>query len=267
MRNILLGFVLITRFFLLFADPPGPGAGWTLVLEDHFDTFNDKLWTKGWTWYVNGTAQPPTQTKDSETDCYFPPENAYVQNGNLIIVNDRKDTEGGYHYTSGVVNSASYNSSSGFIQTYGYWEARMWVSPGEIEGMCPAFWLPNVGPYEIDIIETPGGKCCGLGATAWFTVHNHTDGREDYGTYNAFPGSYWGDTYHVFGLLWRPDRLCWYTDNVERFCTKSYVPQTAGYAVFCNEIGLGGDAWTGSPDLTPFPQIMQVDWIRVWKEK
>jgi len=249
------------------ANPPGPG--WNLVLEDNFDgPLNLSLWTKGWSWYKNGVPQPPVQTKASDPDCYFDEANVYTQNGNLII-NDERRLNHGFNYTSGVVNSIAYNASQGFQQLYGYFESRLWGTPGGIEGMCPAYWMPNVlnngddGHGEIDVIEIPGGKCCGLGAIAWFTVHNQT--QQSGGNYQI-PSGYWGDTYHVYGVLWQSDRICWYIDDIERFCTKDYVPTTAAYMVLDNEIGLGGNNWAGLPNNTAFPQIMQVDWVRVWKQ-
>jgi len=263
----LLCLCFLAFFNFVHADPPGPG--WKLSIEDNFDTFNDKLWTKGWSWYKNGVPQPPVQTKGNDPDCYFAPENVYVQNGNLVILNERR-TNQGLHYTSGIVNSIKYNNSQGFEQQYGYFEARIWGSPGGIEGMCPAFWLPNTlnngddGHCELDIVEVPGGSCCGVGKTAYWTLSNGTNGDVS-GKLNS-PSGYWGDTYHIWGVLWQSDSVCWYTDNVQQFCTKQYIPTTPAYMVFDNEIGLAGDDWAGSPNNTAFPQYMHVDWVRAWHQ-
>jgi len=260
-------FFLLSSFHLIHAAPPGPG--WLLVLEDDFNgtALNTTLWTKGWSWYKNGVPQPPVQVKASDPDCYFDESNVYIQNGNLVILNERRLNHG-YNYTSGVVNSIASNKSQGFESLYGYFEARIWGSPGGIEGMCPAFWLPNTlnngddGNSEIDIMEVPGGKCCGLGAAVWFTVHNKS--QSDYSSYMNVTVGYWGTTYHVYGALWEPDRLCFYVDDMEQFCTRKIIPTTPSYMVLDNEIGLGGDKWAGNPDNTTFPQLMHVDWVRVW---
>jgi len=152
------------------------------------------------------------------------------------------------------------------VQAYGYWEARIWGSIGGYEGACPAFWLPNVANVEIDIMELPGGTCCGIGATCWFTVHQHDYGYKSYGVATMSNG-YWGDTYHTYALLWQPNLLCWYIDEIQQFCSKEYVPQTAGYMVLDNEIGLGGNDWNGFPsDDTPYPQYMRIDHVRVWNQ-
>jgi len=192
-----------------------------------------------------------------------------IFNWNLVILNQREPSHG-FNYTSGVVNSILYNNSQGFEQAYGYFEARILPSKGGFEGMCPAFWLPNIlnngddGTREIDIMEVPGGKCCGEGHAVYYTVHNQKDER--FGSKNLTQG-YWGDNYHIFAVLWQTDQLCWFIDNVKQFCTNDLVPSTPSYIVFDNEIGLGGDKWAGIPDSnTPFPQIMKVDYVRVWKQ-
>jgi len=266
-----MSFVQVSFLVLFFcfvrADPP-PGHVWKLVLEDTFDEWKPSLWTKGWSWYKNGVPQPPLYEKVGDT-CYFADENVFIQDGNLILLNRREQSHG-YNYTSGVVNSLAYNSSQGFEQMYGYFEAHILASQGGIEGMCPAFWLPNVlnegddGIGEIDIMEIPGGKCCGIGATAFFTVHSNNT-EEDHGSTTLARG-YWGDAYHLYAMLWQPDMLCWYIDNVKQFCTQKLIPATPSYMVLDNEIGLGGTNWAGFPNgNTPFPQLMKIDHVRVWK--
>jgi len=252
---------------LSLATPPLPDS-WTMVLEDTFTHFNHSLWTIGWTW-CNPTdgCSAPSYIKEGDT-CYFPEEAAYVENGQLVLESKRQ-AMGGYNYTSGVVNSAAYNASQGFSCLFGYYETSIKSSPGGYEGLCPAFWFPNTecptGKYcEIDV-EIPGGKCCGIGAELWFTVrgpNGDTGSKINCTTQNG----YCGDNFHTYGVLWQPDIVCFYYDNVEAYCTKEGIPQTAGWMVFDNEMGLGGDEWAGFPtDDTPFPQKMYVDWVRVWK--
>jgi len=266
MAFVQLGFIVLLLALVTNADPPGPG--WQLVLEDTFDKWNPSLWTKGWSYYKNGIPQPPVNVKGTDT-CYFADENVYIQDGHLVL-RDQREQSHGYSYTSGVVNSIAYNSSQGFEQLYGYFETRFIGSLGGVEGMCPAFWLPNVLNYhddigEIDIIEVPGGKCCGLGARAYFTVHKNISVIDS--GFTALAHGYWGDDYHVYALLWQPNMLCWYIDNVKQFCTDRFVPTTPSFMVFDNEIGLAGESWGGYPDAsTPFPQDMKIDYVRVWKQ-
>jgi len=142
-------------------------------------------------------------------------------------------------------------------------------SPGGWEGFCPAFWFPNTvcppGDHcELDI-EIPGGKCCGLGSEVWFSVHGNT---VEVGTNISCTRhrGYCGDDYHIYGMNWQSNLVCFYYDNVEIYCTNEHIPQTIGWMVFDNEMGLGGNEWAGFPnDDTPFPQKVYIDWVRVWK--
>jgi len=262
----MLHLVLFLCIPLALAAPPiGP---WTMVLEDTFTHFNNSLWTKGWSWCTPEGCKPPVQEKPGDT-CYFPDEAVYVEDGQLVLESKRQVMRG-YSYTSGVVNSAAYNASQGFPCHFGYYEARIKVSPGGFPGLCPAFWFPNtVCPpnttCEIDV-EVPDGKCCGEGAYVWFTVHGNNDHRFTNMSCNTNGKGYCGDSYHVFGVLWQSDIVCFYYDDVEKFCTNELIPQHVGWMVFDNEIGLGGNEWSGYPsDNTPFPQKMYIDWVRAWK--
>jgi len=267
-KLILLHLVVCITF--LYASPPR--GDWNLVLEDNFHYFNSSMWTKGWTWCRPEGCDPPVQVKPGDT-CYFPDEAVYIEDGQLVLEANRKEM-GGYNFTSGVVNSAAYNASQGFPCLYGYYEARIKSSPGGWEGFCPAFWFPNTvcppGDHcELDI-EIPGGKCCGLGTEVWWSVHGN---RTEVGSKNYCSRlGYCSDHYHIYGMLWESEIVCFYYDDLEAYCTnatqKGLIPQTIGWMVFDNEIGLGGDEWTGFPnDDTPFPQKMYIDWVRVWKPR
>jgi len=78
--------------------------------------------------------------------------------GKLVITNKR-ETMGGFNYTSGTVNTISYppGAGRGFQQTYGYFEARILPSPGQhnmgMYGLCtdkpmPLYHPPCHRPYH-----------------------------------------------------------------------------------------------------------------------
>jgi len=260
---------------LVQAAPPGNPNDWSLVFGDDFDTFNDSKWTKGWSWYDGrGRSRPRRHTKDGD-ECLFADENVFIEDGKLILEN-RRESRGGFNYTSGTVNTLQYNGSQGFEQVYGYFEARIKASPGGEPGQTPAFWMPNRansgddGHSEIDVVEIPGADCCGSGRAAWFTVHDGF-GAKRYGNYfypvldEPFVPRYWGDDFHDYGLLWMPGMLAFYIDGVERFRTCELVPATPAYMVLDNEIGLGHDTWSGEPDAAFYPQRMSIDHVRVWR--
>jgi len=257
-------FLLLLIVPLALAAPPiGP---WTLVLEDTFAHFNNSLWTKGWSWCNPQGCSPRSFEKPGDT-CYFPDEAVYIENGQLVLESNRQSM-GGYNYTSGVVTTATYNASQGFSSHFGYYEARIKSSPGGWEGFCPAFWFPNTvcptGTYcEIDV-EIPTGKCCGVGADVYFSVLGKGEERGKHIT--CVENGYCGDGYHVYGVLWQSDIVCFFYDDKESFCTNDLIPQNAGWMVLDNEIGLGGNGWAGFPsENTLFPQKMYIDWVRAWK--
>ena len=199
-------------------------------------------------------------TKKSDT-CYFADGNVEVSGGVLTLANRREQSHG-FNYTSGVVNSISYGTGRGFQQTYG-----------------PAFWLPNTrnngddGNCEIDVVEIPGNPKFGGGATAWGTVHSTHDSYANgsaHGNVTLPAGEWWGDAFHDFAVWWAPGFIAWYIDGVPFFNTTKYVPHTPAYMVLDNEIGLGhlagpGGGWAGNPAHTPFPQLMLVDHVQVWR--
>lgn len=70
--------------------------------------------------------------------------------------------------------------------------------------------------------------------------------------------------WHRFAIDWRPGRLTWLVDGVERFrVTGRPVPRERMYLVA--NLAVGGD-WPGSPDSsTPFPSSLEIDYVRVWR--
>jgi len=275
-----MGIVMIShRLFALAlcigADPPGNPNDWVKVFSDEFDEFDAAKWTKGWSWYDGQGHSRPRRFSKAGDECFFADENAFVEDGKLILEN-RREKKGGFNYTSGTVNTLKYNDTQGFEQVYGYFEARIRASPGGGPGQTPAFWMPNHandgddGRSEIDVVEIPGAECCGSGRVAWFTVHDGF-GAKRYGNFfypvleEPFIPRYWGDDYHDYALLWLPGLLAFYVDGVERFRTTELVPATPAYMVLDNEIGLGHNTWSGEPANASFPQRMMVDHVYVWR--
>merc|ERR1712232_477940 len=124
------------------ADPPGNPNDWVKVFSDEFDEFDAAKWTKGWSWYDGQGHSRPRRFSKAGDECFFADENAFVEDGKLILEN-RREKKGGFNYTSGTVNTLKYNDTQGFEQVYGYFEARIRASPGGGPGQTPAFWMPN----------------------------------------------------------------------------------------------------------------------------
>jgi len=264
--------VLVLTLCALFTNSSPPPGKWNLVIEDHFNTFNSSLWTKGWSWCTKAGCSPPVKTKSGGDVCYFPDEAVYVENGNLVIQADRKSM-GGWNYTSGVVNSAQYNSTQGHACHFGYYEVRLKAVLGGWEGFCSTMWFPNtvcdrsVDPEntcEIDM-EIPTGKCCGLGNLPHFSTQNNGGFTE--AVFTCSERGYC-DEFNIYGILWESDQISFYFNGLRVGATndKSQIPQNPGWMVLDNEIGLGGNDWNGYPsDDAPFPFKMYVDYVRMYE--
>jgi beta-glucanase (GH16 family) len=168
-------------------------------------------------------------------------------------------------YTSGLLTT-----EFSFSQTYGYFEIKAKLPKGE--GVWPAFWLLPVDrswPPEIDVVETFGGtnekgeggathihyashlkeksKSCG----EWFDVQkNVTNG------------------FHTYGVNWQPDKITYYFDNLPyASCPGSPEANKPFYMLVNLAVG-GKGSWPGTTDESNvWPAIMQVDFIRAYKNK
>lgn len=165
----------------------------------------------------------------------------------------------GQRYTSGMIST-----EKSFAQRYGYWEMRGQVPKGK--GLWSAFWLlktdaqaPN-WPPELDILEAHGDKP----RTHFMTAHSK-DARGRYRKdFLAYEGADLTAGPHTFGLLWTPEALVWYQDDVEQYRVATPPGFDAPMHLIVN-LAVGGE-WPGSPDAaTQFPAALKVDHVRVWR--
>ncbi|MFH0759591.1 MAG: family 16 glycosylhydrolase [Bacteroidota bacterium] len=231
-----------------------------------------------WAEEFDSTGVPDTETWNFETGGggwgnneleYYKSDtsNAYVEDGTLVIT-ARKESYGGREYTS-----ARLTTKDKFEFQYGKIEARMRLPYGQ--GIWPAFWMlgeniseagwPACG--EIDIMEMIGG-----GARE-NTVHgtvfwDHNGSNADYGQPYSLPTGIFADTFHLFSVEWTPQTIRWFVDGT-RYNIIDIKPSPL--SEFHNEffvilnLAVGGN-WPGSPDATTvFPQHLEVDYIRVYK--
>ncbi len=194
--------------------------------------------------------------------------NAKILNGMLNIL-ALKETYQGFKYTSALLKTKHRVNLR-----YGRVEARIKLPGGK--GFVPAFWmLPDDDFYgwwpasgEIDIMEHPTN----LVDQIYGTVHT--------GAYNSFSGSGpRGGTvriadaesaFHVYAVEWTPEKIDFFIDDAKYFTfSKNHSgsatwPFDQPFYIILN-LAVGG-GWVGEPDgSTPFPAIMQVDYVRVYQ--
>lgn len=247
------------------SSPPEPG--WVLVWADEFDGEglpSPAYWTfetegNQWGW-GNNEAQFYTDGRL---------ENARVEEGRLIIT-ARKEPMGGKEYTSARINTRKLG---GWL--YGRFEARMKLPSGR--GIWPAFWMMPVDNFyggwpaggEIDIMEFFGF----IPETIYHTIHtstyNHRQGTQ-IGTKVKVANLH--DDYHLYAVEWFPDRFDFYLDEKKVFSYEktgdhpAVWPFDRHFYLILN-CAVGGD-WCyqmGGIGDTPFPQVLEVDYVRVYK--
>ena len=162
-----------------------------------------------------------------------------------------------------------------FSFTYGVVEARIKVPFGQ--GIWPAFWMlgENFGEVgwpacgEIDIMENIGRES----GIVHGTVHGPGySGANGIGGLHALPeGRAMKDEFHIFAVEWQPGIIRWYMDNQLYFeLMRAQLPKGTPWPFdhpffLLLNMAVGGD-WPGSPDdTTVFPQVMLVDFVRVYQ--
>jgi beta-glucanase (GH16 family) len=200
------------------------------------------------------------------------PENARVENGNLVITALNDSLKSGANMYP--VTSASLITKGIQDWTYGRLEVRAKI-PSSL-GTWPAIWtlgsnISEVGwPMcgEIDILEHVGY----MPDTVHFNVHtqkyNHAINTGK-GTRIYRPGVQ--NDFHVYSVEWTKDKIDWFMDGAKVFTYANegtgvdawpfYQPQ---YLIL--NLAIGG-AWGGQRgvDLKSLPQSMLVDYVRVYQ--
>ena len=241
----------------------GDAGGWTLVWADEFDVDgrpNSDKW--------NAELHPPGWVNEELQNYTGRPENARVENGNLVI-EALRDSFGGFEYSSARLQSAR----KGDI-LYGRVEARAKLP--KARGSWPAIWMmPTDSAYgnwpdsgEIDIMEHVGYDPGVVHASThcktyyWKNMNQKT-------AQTSVPD--FGDAFHVYALEWFADRLDVFVDDKKYFTSLDEGtgwqawPFDKRFHVILN-IAIGG-TWGGTQgvDNTIFPVRMEVDYVRMYQ--
>ncbi|MEO0639590.1 MAG: glycoside hydrolase family 16 protein, partial [Bacteroidota bacterium] len=157
---------------------------------------------------------------------------------------------------------------------YGRVDIRALLPKGQ--GIWPALWMlgsnfssvgwPRCG--EIDIMELVGGGE-GKDDVVHGTVHWEQDGqRALFGGDYQLPTGIFNDEFHVFSIIWTENAIRWLVDDIEYHVINTSPAELDEFRnsfFFIFNVAVGGD-WPGSPDgSTEFPQMMVVDYVRVFQ--
>ncbi len=231
---------------------------WVLTWSDEFN--GDSIDRSKWGFEIGGNGWG-NQELEYYTDRQ---ENAFIDNGNLVIKAIKEQYEG-MDYTS-----ARMVTKGKFSTKYGRFEARAKLPYGQ--GIWPAFWLlgddidevhwPACG--EIDIMEQIGKHP----KTVFGSLHApQWDKSDGYTLESGF-----SDDFHVYSVNWQPGFIEFSVDG--HVFSTAHKSEAGGdehwpfddrnFYILLN-LAVGG-AWPGNPDeTTQFPQQLIFDYVRVYE--
>ena len=205
-------------------------------------------------------------------------DNTYLNgSGSLVIKASKLDAPltlncwyGPCQYTSGRLITKGK-----FDLKFGRFEARIKIP--QDQGIWPAFWLlgnnidtvgwPQSG--EIDIMENIGREP----SIVHGTIHGpgYSGGSGIGASYTLPKNKTFAADYHVYAVEWSSNEIRWYVDGKLYQTLKPQNLPAGTTWVFDHpfflllNLAVGG-GWPGNPDrTTTFPQMMLVDYVRVYR--
>ena len=238
----------------------------SLVWSDEFD--GTALDTSKWSYQTgDGCAEGICGWGNNELQTYQE-ANATVSSGTLKI-EAREERIRNKQYTSARIRTLNQGD-----WTFGRFEARIKLTVGQ--GIWPAFWmLPTDEVYggwpqsgEIDIMENIGSEP----STVHGTIHYgdpYPDNQSTGASFKLLDGERFTDSFHEFAIEKEAGVIRWMVDDV-LFATKTpadtdpFIWPFDERFHFILNVAVGGN-WPGSPDATTvFPQVLEVDHVRVY---
>lgn len=276
---------------------------YVLIFEDNF--VGNSLDTINW---IAVTGVPRDCTHDKQK-AWHRPENVVVENGQLNLITHKEtiygESESNKGCSSWTFSSEDFEYTTGEIWTnkkftYGKFEAKVKIPKGK--GFFPAFWLWTGNPVynEIDIFEfwnEPKDEINletgdGYDPNLLSRIHNMTV-HYDFGSGRKectakYTGNDFSQNFHVFTLIWEPDKILWLVDgeevgemyryynlwNNEVKCPypwnwmfkkeREFFPKDPMYLI----LNLAIQSGVNAPDPTTiFPNAMEVEWVRVYQRR
>ena len=274
-------FLFLTTMFSISSCAVSPGnsssstsstvievpEGWKIKWQDEFD--GDEIDTNYWSYQEGGSGWG-----NNELQYYTNGDNAYVENGHLVISVD-KETRGNNQYTSSRLRTVGKA-----FTTYGRIEARL-ALPVKY-GMWPAFWMmpEPTTPYggwassgEIDIME----RMVMNDYTTSAALHYGNAGRSTYKTSERIFRDSTTDEFHIYYIEWEERAIRWYVDDDEDpFLTvtnatwwtaatddNANAPFDVDFHIILN-VAVGGNVPTPLSDFEH--DEMLVDYVRIYEK-
>ncbi|NLH16456.1 MAG: DUF3472 domain-containing protein [Phycisphaerae bacterium] len=235
---------------------------WKLVWNDEFDRNgrpDPAKWGYEKGFVRNNEKQYYTQDR---------PENARVENGNLVI-ESRKE-----QFDKGEYTSASLITRGKAEWVYGRIEVRAKLPTGR--GTWPAIWMLGVNRSigwpacgEIDIMENVGFDPDVIHANIHTKAYNHVK-KTNKGNRITAKAPY--NDFHIYAIDWYPDHMDFFYDDQKYF---SFANEGTGNDVWPYDkphylilnTAIGG-SWGGQKGIDDaiFPQKFLIDYVRVYQK-
>jgi len=241
-----------------------PSRNWQLVWSDDFNGTAGQLPDAAKWGFDLGTGDGGWGNQELQNYSNNPNNVSLDGEGNLVI----KAIQSGNSFTSARINTKGL-----FAQQYGRFEARLKTPYGP--GLWPAFWLlgenidtegwPQCG--EIDIMELRGQQPDVIHGT----IHGpgYSGGNSITKGY-ALPNGRFDTNYHIFAVEWDADKIDFFVDDflyhrIAKEDVKGQWVYNQPFYLILN-VAVGG-TYVGFPtSQTPFPQVMVVDYVKVYKK-
>lgn len=286
--------VLWTSALLLFVQVASAqsASSWQLVWQDEFtgnagSAPNPQYWTLTQGLTPDGAQSYNCLYGQTTNGCDPNNPNVYLDGyGNLAIV-ARAAAAAPNGVTSGRLSTSSGANSSTILfgTRYGRIEAGMTLPTGTgNQGVWPAFWMlgnntssinwPSSG--EIDIMEYIGKR---NPTRIYGTLHGQGYAQGGLGR-GAINSAGWSG-YHVFGIIWSPNEVQFYVDNISNIygsmspasimASQPWVNGGRAAWPFNNpfflllDLNMGGSFPGNVDSTTTYPQTLLVDYVRVYK--
>lgn len=241
---------------------------WKLVWADEFNQKGNSFDTSKWKFEAKGEAPWNKYMVQSS-------EQAYVQNGKLILRAERKN---GKYITGGISTQGKMSFKYGKLEIYakfnsfqGGWPA-IWLMPVKRQYPNPAG--KNEYPGEIDIMEQVS-----LEKVVWHTVHSHytLDLKLDKNPARAGSGTFKENEFNLYTLEWTPTELTFFINGEKTFCYPNLQldnetemkqwPFDVPYYLIVNYAVGGEGTWPGKINDTGLPGIMEIEYARYFQKK
>jgi hypothetical protein len=270
-----------------------------LTFEENFaaPALDRKRWITRW-FFGDPDAASSRRNKDASLlqDDYVADDAPHVTPGGGLDLVVRRQTNPQMTGSDGAAFlTAAITTEKSFAQRYGYFEAR--ITAPAASGLWPAFWLydaPVPDRRALPAFGTPGAARTrewrdtytgGLKgeidvveiltqdpATAYYTAFRRLEWMDGPGGETRSPpvdrrhfivrDRSPATVAHTYGVLWTPDQIVWYRDDVEVARTSNPGLHAPMYLI----VSMATGGWNGNHPDADFKQAaMHVDFVRAYR--